>query len=230
MNEVSYDARVVHTVRKLKNTSRQESFTDNKLSYSTESSKDDKEIMRVSESIAMNINNRQSMQEERRSTKFSSVKENVRISLDALHAKPKKLATINNFKNKETFEQTGYKTKTDFQKRLMSENNIIKYKNSCLLLIKEDEELKKLCEVINLISFDNFIDVNLFSDTVFLYKLENILTSDSYKNKKEKFFKDEIKKILDTVRLDMEYDNKIDRLSISLENYIHNIEKFKFLY
>ncbi len=213
----SYDARVVQTVRKLKNESRVES---EKQSFSSDSYDSEKNNMRLSEIMSKNI-------DDRRSHKMNTVKETVRVS--TIHAKPKKLSTINNFKHKQSFEYMGYKTKSEFQKRLMNENNIVKYKTTCVSLIKEDEELKKLSDIINIFSLDKFVEVNLFSDSVFLYKLENLLSSDPIKSKREKFFKDEIKKILESINLNIEYETKMNKLNISLENYIQNINKFNFL-
>jgi hypothetical protein len=174
--------------------------------------------MRESESIALK-------HEERKSNKMNTVKDVVRLSLDTLHTRPKNRLSTINFKNNDI----GYKTKSEFQRRLMSENNLIKYKSSCISLIKDDEDLKKLSEAINLTNIDKFVEVSLFSDSIFMYKLENILSADPIKNKREKFFKEEIKKILETIILEMECEAKKNKLNVALEAYINNIDNFKIL-
>ena len=134
-----------------------------------------------------------------------------------------------------------YKTKSEFQKRLMSENNLIKYKTICISIIKEDEEIKKLCEIClmkNISStgifnnqtqqIENFIDNNLFDDKFFLYKLENLLNSDVSKNSKEKFFKEEIKKLLELQSLDVQFDKKMKNLNNAIDNHLQNIQTFEF--
>ena len=66
-----------------------------------------------------------------------------------------------------------FKTKSEFQKRLMCENNMIKYKAMCIGLLKDDDELKKLCEICSFSSssFENLLDEYFFADKIFLYKL-----------------------------------------------------------
>ena len=133
------------------------------------------------------------------------------------------------------------KTKTEFQKRLMSEANIQKYKSTCVSLIKDDDELKKMCELCNLLPsggsnmfsskdsiLDNFMEENFFKDNFFLYKLETLLASDVSKAKKEKFFKEEIKKFFEIKILDVQYENKIKSLNFAIDNHLKNIHDFQF--
>jgi hypothetical protein len=133
------------------------------------------------------------------------------------------------------------RTKSEFQKRLMSENNIIKYKTMCVSLLKDDEELKKMGEFCGVIPIsttgiftnptsvlENFLEEFFFTDKYFLYKLESILASDVSKQKKEKFFKDEIKKYFEIKVLDIQYESKIKRLNFAIDNHIQNIENFEF--
>ncbi len=139
----------------------------------------------------------------------------------------------NNNKNNSTLinfnesDYVNYLTKTEFQKKLVNENSIIKYKSTCIIMLKEDQELKKLCDILNITSFEKFVE-NLFNDKIYLYKLENMLINESSKIKKEKFFKDEIKQILDTKLLEKEYSNKINKLNIALEDHIKFINQFEF--
>jgi hypothetical protein len=134
------------------------------------------------------------------------------------------------------------KTKTEFQKRLMSDSNIQKYKTMCITMLKDDEELRKMCEFCNLLPassgssmfsnkdslLDSFIEENFFRENFFLYKLETLLTSDVSKAKKEKFFKEEIKKFFEIKLLDIQYENKIKSLNFTIENHLKNIEEFQF--
>jgi hypothetical protein len=125
----------------------------------------------------------------------------------------------------------------------MNENNIFKYKAICLTLLKEDEELSKLFEVTikNQINpsqtlqsflnnnYESFLENNFFSDNFFLYKLESILVSDNNsKNKKEKFFKDELKQFFNTKYLDIQIASKVNSLNSSIDNHIKRIHEFKF--
>jgi hypothetical protein len=125
----------------------------------------------------------------------------------------------------------------------MSENNINKYKTTCLNLIKEDEDLSKLCEKTNIIKipnitqinqftignqYDSFLEENFFSDKLFLYKLESLLLVDSSKQNKEKFFKDELKQFFELKSLDIQYDNKINSLNELLSAHFQRMEEFNF--
>jgi hypothetical protein len=102
----------------------------------------------------------------------------------------------------------------------MSEGNIVKYKNICINLIREDEEIKSLISTIN----ESFVD-EIFSNSIFIYKLENWLLTG---NKKEKFFKAEIIDYLKLLALDIEYTQKIQNLNSSLDSYIAKIKQFDF--
>jgi hypothetical protein len=120
------------------------------------------------------------------------------------------------------------KTKSEFKKRLMNENSITKYKILCIGFIKSEEEFKKICEIVNITNFDFFLEENLFSDKIFLYKLESLVTQDVNKNKKETFFKDEIRKLLEGKLIDFKFNNKLKQLDITVNNHINNIQNFNF--
>jgi hypothetical protein len=114
----------------------------------------------------------------------------------------------------------------------MSENNIIKYRTMCISLLKEDDELKKLCEYCGFVTniFDNLLEEYFFSDKVFLYKLEVLLSSESNLNKlkKEKFFKEEIKCRLELKSMDLQYEQRLSKINFAIENHIKNIQNFAF--
>jgi hypothetical protein len=135
------------------------------------------------------------------------------------------------------------KTKSDFRKKLMNENNIVKYKAICQTLLKEDEELSKLFEITikNQINpsqtlqgflnnnYESFLEQNFFSDSFFLYKLESVLISDdNSKNKKEKFLQDELKLFLNTKYLDIQITSKFDSLNSAIDDHIKRIQEFEF--
>lgn len=114
----------------------------------------------------------------------------------------------------------------------MSENNIMKYKTMCIGLLKEDEELKKLCEYCGFAPniFENLIEEQFFSDKIFLYKLEVLLSSESNLNKlkKEKFFKEEMKSKLEFKSMDLQYEQRLYKINFSFDNHIKNIQNFDF--
>jgi len=114
----------------------------------------------------------------------------------------------------------------------MSDNNIVKYKTMCIGLLKEDDELKKLSEFCGFLpnTFENLLEEYFFSDKVFLYKLEVLLSSDSNLNKlkKEKFFKEEIKSKLEFKSMDLQYEQKIRKINFAIDNHIKNIQNFEF--
>jgi hypothetical protein len=125
-----------------------------------------------------------------------------------------------------------YKTKSEFQKRLMSDNNIVKYKTMCIVLLKEEEGLKKLCEFCGFFpnNFEILLEQHIFNDKVFLYKLEVLLSSDSNLNKlkKEKFFREEIKSKLEFKSWDLQYEQKLKNINFAIDNHINNIQNFDF--
>lgn len=122
------------------------------------------------------------------------------------------------------------KTKSDFQRKLMSDDNIAKYKQQCNLMIKEDLELKSLmtrCETS--VSYETFLENKLFSDNVFVYKLEMMLKTESIKANRDKFFKKEIKKVLNLLHIENEYNKKVESLNGKISQHIERISKFELL-
>lgn len=149
-----------------------------------------------------------------------------------------KLSSNKNFTNKlsgmssSLANTNNYKTKSEFQKRLMSDNNIVKYKTMCIALLREEEEMKKLCEFCGFFpnNLENLLEQHIFNDKVFLYKLEVLLSSDSNLNKlkKEKFFREEIKSKLEFKSWDLLYEQKLKNINFSIDNHIYNIQNFDF--
>lgn len=114
----------------------------------------------------------------------------------------------------------------------MSDNNIVKYKTMCVSLLRDEEELKRLCEFCGFFpnNYESLLEHNIFNDKVFLYKLEVLLSSDSNLNKlkKEKFFREEIKNKLELKSWDIQYEQKLKNISFAIDNHINNILNFDF--
>ena len=141
-----------------------------------------------------------------------------------------------------TYKLKKPKKKSDFIQNLMNDSNLIKYKTICLNLLKEDEELSKLFDLtiknqINpsqsrqsflIDNCDTFLEKNFFSDSLFLNKLESVLMIDNAKNKKEKFFKDEIKQFLNLKYLDIQFESRIINLNSAIECHMKRIKEFQF--
>ena len=114
----------------------------------------------------------------------------------------------------------------------MGDGNLNKYKNMCTGLLKDDEQLKKLCEFCGYLPnfFECLLDQQFFTDKVFLYKLEMLLSDESNlnKGKKEKFFKEEIKNKLEFISYDLKYQQNINKINNAFDNHIQSIENFDF--
>lgn len=134
--------------------------------------------------------------------------------------------------------KTGFrKTKSKYVQNLMSDTNIKKYKQTCIGLIKSDNELTKMyleCgyEKVNY-SYENFIEKNFFNDQVFLYKLEMLLINNDgnfiKKNYKEKFFKDEMMKFLNDKILENKYKVSINQVKTKFEEQFMFINGFDLI-
>ena len=128
------------------------------------------------------------------------------------------------------------KTKSKYIQNLMNEANMKKYKQSCMSLVKNDNEILKLYEECGYqktnYSFENFVE-KIFSDKIFLYKLEFLLTNSSdsifKKNYKEKFYKEEILKLLNIATKNKKYSVSIERLSTAFETQLMLIQSYNFI-
>jgi hypothetical protein len=253
-SEKQFDARVVHTVRNLKkqpsrvvgedisNKSNELKSPNKQRGEQKIKKQDSKESKSNKDTFNGRISIDGSGQSTSDSAKFESInihtaKGNNKNAHNSNHRQSKNISSI-----KLTTDFAPYKTKTEFQKRLMSENNIIKYKSMCVSILKEDEDIKKLCETTLIFNntststmfsnsnhqFEQFVDNNLFNDKFFLYNLESLLNSDVSKQKKEKFFKDEIKKIIDLKVLEIHFENKMKGIHSRIDNHINKIQNFQF--
>lgn len=128
------------------------------------------------------------------------------------------------------------KTKSKYIQNLMNEANMKKYKQSCMSLVKNDNEILKLYEECGYqktnYSFENFVE-KIFSDKIFLYKLEFLLTNSSdsifRKNYKEKFYKEEILKFLNTATKNKKYSVSIENLSTAFETQLMLLQSYNFI-
>ena len=148
--------------------------------------------------------------------------------------------------NYDILKKYNKKPKTEFQKNILSPNNIIKYKGEFVNLLKKDKELQNLIQKCNVIQDDDY-DVyaeNFFNQPYFLYVLEMLILEDITESNtlkvfrqnknllpikvvKENFFREEVKKNLNSKISQMEYKNTSQDLFKNLDNYKDFINKFE---
>ena len=107
---------------------------------------------------------------------------------------------------------------------------MIKYKGFCITFVKDCDELKKLSDMCRINNIENFLEEYLFNNSVFQYKCEQMfLTNDANKNKKEKLIKDECKKLLENIFLDLQVESQIKKLNDKIDNHYENIKNVDFI-
>lgn len=247
------DPRVVHTVRVLKennqNLQRQVTVgeqTDkekgngdllkNDLDYKPESKKTNEHLSqnnlyRISiDGSISNRRNTRDLSEKLASNNQYDLSESMnKVIIDS----KKKNMSLNNNNNNNSYNRE-QKTKAYFVKSLMNDTSIKKYKAMCISILQKDPQISKLCLDCNIMNNSNsleyFINKDLFDNTIFLYKLEMLLSSDQVMNKnyKEKFFKNEITKVLNQLYLDIKYQQKMEMLEKSFDEHFQLISKFDF--
>ena len=240
------DARVVRTVRKLKTNV---SHTNNKLeeNKAKDNKHDSKSLSRgmtlniskkglksVSNKNVNNVNN-----------KLNDIKpkipsnKNTKIQLDG------SVKTIDKGKvfDYETLKRYKKRQNTAFQKSLLSNENINKYKAEFATIIKKDKKIKSMLEKLNLIKDDNYMEYvenNFFNKPHFLFVLEMLIfdeveqanTLKVFRTKnvvplkviKENYFKDEVTKELQKQIYQIEYENKAKNLISNLDLFIENMK------
>lgn len=172
-----------------------------------------------------------------------------KISLDGSIQKPNTSSTEQKGNSNKTFDYETLKKykkkpKTEYQRNILSKQNIVKYKEECLNLMKKDKEIQNLLSKLNFIKDNNYLfyinDV-IFSKPQFLFVLEILILETTEEQRtlkvfrtnknmlplkvvKENYYKDEIMKDL-KVRLDeKEFVDKYKNLSMSLENFISKMK------
>ena len=249
------DARIVQTVRKLKevNNVEQEKKEERKNSRGL-SSKKRKNIKHSTMdpipekklSNNLNLNNNKNLS--RPVTGKLHINESIsKFAIDG-SLKP---GSIQNEKKQifsyDNLKRYNKKPKTEFQKNILSPNNIIKYKGEFVNLLKKDKEINKLIEYTNVVKNDDyelFARNNFFCKPYFLFALEMLILEDITESNtlkvfrqnknllpikvvKENFFREEVKKHLNTKISQLEYKNTSQELFKNLDNYKDLINKFE---
>lgn len=147
----------------------------------------------------------------------------------------------------ETLKRYNKKPKTEYQKNILCEKNILKYKEECLNLIKKDKEIQNLLEKLNIVKNNNYlpyINDNFFSKQHFLFTLEILILETTEEqstlkvfrtNKnvqplkvvKENYYKNEILKDLKIRFFEMEYRHKYQNLFNHLNGFVSKIKNEK---
>ena len=235
------DARVVRAVRKLKSNITQSSNTleENKTKESkTESSKaisrdteneSDKNLKILSNKSINNIRQ-----------KIPSKNSNNKILIDGSIKPPDDKPKTFDYKTLKRYKK---RQNTSFQKNLLSADNINKYKEEFVGIIKKDQNIKSMLAQLNLIKDDNYmeyIENHFFNKPHFLFVLEMLLfdeveqtnTLKVFRTKKnvplkvikENYFKDEITKELQKQLYQNEYESKAQNLLNNLDTFIQNMK------
>jgi len=171
---------------------------------------------------------------------------NKRISIDSL---AKSGSSSNNKSKNKTFDYETlkkYKKRklSEYQKNLLSQKSLDKYKEEFVNLINKDIEIKSLLDKIGINSNDeyyNYITNNFFCKPHFLFTLEILILeaveeANTLKvfrtNKnilplkviKENYYRDEILKNLKLKIYENEYEDKFINLMKSLDEFINNLK------
>ena len=256
--EKKVDARVVQTVRKLKSINKENNIDNNEKKLNeipiekriASNSTADKTIL--SSNNNSNVNSHISLIKRGSNSsiptpilnKGKNYDINQRISIDGSLRMDDSKKIVFNY---DTLKKYKKKPKTDFQKNILSPNNIIKYKSEFVNLLKKDKELQNLIEKCNIINNNDDYEIyveKFFSQPYFLYVLEMLILEDITESNtlkvfrqnknllpikvvKENFFRDEVKKNLSTKISQIEYKNASEDLFKNLDQYIESIKKFE---
>lgn len=122
-------------------------------------------------------------------------------------------------------------TRTKFKpnKLLMDEKFVDKLKIYGITQIESDSELKNKFNTCNITDIRKFIQESLFDDKIFMYKLDLLMTDTTFnKHKKEKFFKIEIRKVLDEILLEKKQYTIFNKLDGDINKHMELINNFDF--
>ena len=238
------DARIVRTVRKLKSNV---SHINNKLeeNKAKDSKPDIKSLSRKNTTTELkehkfvsskNVNNKLNEYKQRIPINKNS---NNKILLDGSVKTNDKIKVF----DYETLKRYKKRQNTTFQKNLLSNDNINKYKEEFISIIKKDKNIKSMLNKLNLIKDDNYLEYienNFFNKPHFLFVLEMLIfdeveqanTLKVFRTKnvvplkviKENYFKDEITKELQKKIYQIEYENKAENLIKNLNYFIENMK------
>lgn len=173
-----------------------------------------------------------------------SIKKN---NMNILGSLPKSNKIVNRVFDYETLKRYKKRQNIEFQKNLLSGENINKIKEECALFIKKDKEINSMLKRLNLIKDNNYkeyVEQNFFNKPYLFVALEMLIfeaieqantlkvfrTRDvlPLKKVKENFFKDEIMKDLSKQIYQIEYENKSKMLVNSLNNFVQEIKDENF--
>ena len=149
-----------------------------------------------------------------------------------------------NYENLKRYNKRG---KSEYQKNILSPTNLEKYKEEFILFLQKDKEINKLIENTNVVKnedYEFFARQNFFCKPYFLFTLEMLILEDFHeantlkvfrknpnvlplKVVKENYFRDEVKKYLNVIYSEMEYQKESDRLFSDLDSYVKRINEFK---
>ena len=240
------DARIVRTVRKLKsNVSHATNKLEENKAKDKESKTDSKSLSRGATSISSskglkiesNKSNNIKLNDNKKIPHHKN--SNNKILLDGSIKTTEK----NKVFDYETLKRYKKKQNTAFQKNLLSNENINKYKEEFVNIIKKDKNIKGMLSKLNLIKDDNYyeyVENNFFNKPHFLFVLEMLIfdeveqanTLKVFRTKnvvplkviKENYFKDEITKELQKEIYQIEYQNKAQSLINNLDIFIQNMK------
>jgi hypothetical protein len=171
----------------------------------------------------------------------------IKISIDGSLQKPQTSST-NKTSNKtfdyETLKKYKKRKISDYQKNLLSQKSLEKYKEECVNLINKDFELKTLFEKVGITKSDDYllyISNHFFNKPHFLFTLEILILeaveeANTLKvfrtNKnvlplkvvKENYYKDEIIKNLKIRIYEEEYNNKLKNFMKSLDTFMNDLK------
>ena len=153
----------------------------------------------------------------------------IRISIESIPSNSINTNTINT-QQQPLQPMLNNTEKNDYQRKLTNQISMDKYKVQFFTIIKEDDDILKSLEILKLNDISRFIENYFFGDLVFKFKLEKFLIQQNgnTKQKKEKFFREEIKKVVEIKLLDVQLDKKFKALNVSIEKHIKNINGFSF--
>ena len=240
------DARIVRTVRKLKSNV---SHATNKLeeNKAKDSKTDSKSLSRGATSnssskglkIVSNKSNNYKLNDYSKQKITQNKNTNNKILLDGSIKTTEKNKAVFDY---ETLKRYKKKQNTAFQKNLLSNDNINKYKEEFVNIIKKDKNIKGMLSKLNIKdeNYFEYVENNFFNKPHFLFVLEMLIfdeieqanTLKVFRTKnvvplkviKENYFKDEITKELEKELYQIEYQNKAQSLINNLDTFIQNMK------
>ena len=195
------------------------------------------------------INNNNTSNTIPKSRDINKSQSKIKITIDGSIQKPSTSSTNKTNTNKvfdyETLKKYKKRKISDFQKNLLSQKSLEKYKEECVSLISKDIEIKTLLEQLGINKDDDYlkyVNNNFFNKEHFLFTLEILILeaveeANTLKvfrtNKnvlplkvvKENYYRDEIIKDLKIKTYEKEYNSKLKNLMKSMDSFINDLKK-----